>query len=327
MANETYLGNVIGFDPKAEEFVVGTHDKKGNAVEASQVNYSVSEVDKLLSIIGASGKREDHEMLAAAIVEPIMQVVPFIESFAPVFLMDQPYSEIEDNRVPVEVIHSIAFEAHPEGGPAYIKAGYQWYRPTFRGPYTHGLIVPWKELKFAGWNFLARHMKRAAEAIARKVDNLAKVAIENAIPAGHAHTVSGGAMTKTAFDAVIKAQAQIGFPVKRVLINAGTIMDMATFVYPVGNFMPEKEQRELLTNLFIKNYAGVDFYINPFVPTNVVYFGGSPDQIGWRQVRGQMTNVSDMDLDRQADKYLLLSPEYACYVQNAQSLATLTITA
>jgi hypothetical protein len=73
------------------------------------------------------------------------------------------------------------------------------------------------------------------------------------------------------------------------------------------------------------NYGGAEWYVNPFVPTDVLYFGGSPNQIGWRQIKGSQQTASDVDITRKRDLHVILDSEYSHYVGNAYTLAKLTI--
>ena len=83
------LSSAIGFDYHGGKgkFVIGTHDAKGNKLDASVARpYTESDVDKLLATLGESGDvKGDHQLLAAQIVEPIMNVVPYLELWNPVF--------------------------------------------------------------------------------------------------------------------------------------------------------------------------------------------------------------------------------------------------
>ena len=287
------LNTVVGYDFRKGNFVIGSHDIEGKEVKGNDVKASVynqADVDAFLagfanaSAVGEMGFRQAHEMLGQTIMEPILQVVPYKEIYAPVFFQDWPIGYIEDNAIPVEDTVSIAWETHQNGEVQFVSSGYSWTRPGFV-TYDTGIEVKWEALKKAGWNFLSRQMSRATEDLARKRDVLAKAALDAAILASHGYNVTGGALTKAAVDAVIRDQASIGFPVQRVLVNPGTLMDMATFTWGgTGYFIPPEEARELLRTLHIMNYGGAEWYSNPFVPTDVLYFGGAPNQIGWRQV-------------------------------------------
>src|SRR3990167_6143399 len=98
----------IGYDFSADIFTYGTHTLDGKkrdgkaGLEASV--YNQADADAFLAAFARGGlnSREEHLLLAQTIVEPIEQVVPYVEMYSPVFFMTQPYGEIEDNRIPVE---------------------------------------------------------------------------------------------------------------------------------------------------------------------------------------------------------------------------------
>jgi hypothetical protein len=324
------LTDVMGYNFKQGEYVIGSHDLKGNEVKASVsangLSYSRADVDALLASLDTGDAKENHQMLAAQIVEPIMQVVPFVESYNPVFFQDAAYGDLEDNSIPVEDLPVLAFQTHQDGAVLFTRAGYSWTRPEFT-TWDTGIEVSWRMLKKAGWNFLSRQMQYATWALARKRDAAAKSVLDAAIPTAYKYTVSGGKLTKTSLDTVLKAKASIGFPVRRVLINSGTIMDMATFTWPTGLYLPDAEARELIKNLYIGNYGGADFYINPFVPTDYVYFGGLPAEIGYHQTMGAVSAASDVDITNKLDKHAIYDCDHAWYVGNTWTLATLQITA
>jgi hypothetical protein len=316
------LSEVVGYDftAKGGRFVVGTHDIKGNKIEAS---YQEAEVDALLAEM-SHGSKGDHEMLAAQIVEPIMQVVPYLELYD-TFFMPQSFGPTEDNSIPVEDLPAVAFDTTLTGAVMYVRPGFSWTRPEFQ-TWDAGIEVAWATIAKAGWNFLARQMNYASWELARKRDKMLKGLLDAAVPAASAYTVSGGKLTKTALDGVLKAQSAMGFPVRQVLINSGTIMDMATFTWPTVLYLPDAEARELIKNLYIGNYGGADFHINPFAKTDWVYFGGTADQIGYHQVRGAMSAASDVDITNKVDRHAIYDAEHSGYVGNAYSLATLQIT-
>jgi len=321
------LSNIIGYDFHKGQFVIGSHDKAGNKLEASV--YSTADVEAYLKEMGAGGGslKEWHEMLGQTIVEPIEQVVPYKEIYAPIFFQDVTYGETEDNSIPVEDTVAMAFETHQDGEVLFVRSGFSWTRPDFT-TWDTGIEVPWAALRKAGWNFLERQMRRAAETLARKRDELGRNVLIAAIPASHEYNVTGGALTKAGVDKVLQDQADIGFPVQRVMINPGTLMDMATFTWGgTGYFIPPEEARELLRTLHITDYGGAEWYSNPFYPTNEVLFGGAPSQIGWHQMRGTVNNASDVDIRRGHDLHAIRDAEHAFYVGNTFTLARIRISA
>ena len=316
MAN-VVLAEAIEFDKTNGIFVIAEdHDAKAIDHMLREIAYESAAGYDL---------RETHEMLAQNIVEPIRQSVPYIEMYA-MFFQSQTYGQLEDNSIPIEDIPTVAWETHRDGQIAFVRANYRWTRPEFT-TFDVGIEINWTDLKRAGWNYLRRQMLYATENLARKRDVKSKAVVDAAIPAGHAHTVSGGSLTRAGLKAVLKAALQIGFPMTQCLVNSGTVTDMAEFTLPTGQVMPEREQRDLLSNLFLREYGGCNFYTNPHAETAKLYFGGPATGIGWQQKRGTMQTVSDVDIRKKLDLHAILDQDHAWYVGNAYNLRTLEITA
>ena len=322
----TKLSELIGFDKQTAQFVLGTHNLKGEAsnhLQASELPELSKEVAALLAGIRATG---EHEALAAAMVDPIEQVVPYVEQFG-VFFQETNYGVLEDNSIPVENIPTIAWQTHPEGAVLYARAGYSFTRPDFV-TFDTGIEVPWATLEKAGWNFLSRQMSRAMQDLARKRDNVARVVLEAATPVGSNYSVAT-TMTKASVDTIMRAKAAIGFPVSQILINPSRMMDMsnaAGWTWGNGFFMPPDAAKNILTTLHLGYYGGANWYTNPNANVNKVYFGGQPAQIGWHQTRGSVKSASDIDITNKLDKHVMLDQEHAWFVGNTWTLATLDIT-
>ena len=310
--------------PRPEGQVLGT----GNFVLAS--GYTPKDVDEFLAEItklAGSDARYQHELLGQQIIEPIQQVVPYVEVYTPVFFMDVNYGDLEDNRIPIEDTVAMAWETHGDGEVQLVRVGsVTWTRPDFQR-FNTGIDVPWDALKVAGWNFLARQMKRAAEALARKRDGIVQYVLDAAITANSGHFPAvATSMTKSSVDAVIKAAVAIGFPIRRAVVNAGVITDMASWLPSTTLAQyPQAIGESLLTNLYWSNYGNIEWYVNPFASSSYVYFGGTPDQIGWHQTRGQMATYSDIDIIRRRDIHTIEDPFHAWYVGNAYTLYRLNI--
>jgi hypothetical protein len=318
------LKNLIGFDPMTGAYSIGEKDLKGNKLTASAA-YTVAEVDKLLASVGMGGVQADHIALAAALVEPIEQTVPYFEIYN-VFYMEAGYGPLEDNSIPVEDIPVMAWETGYDSAVLYTRAGYSFTRPTFQ-TWDTGIEVQWDSLKKAGWNFLARQMRKASEALARKRDAVARQALITSITAqsGHDYTVAT-TMSKASVDTILTDAARIGFPVTRAVINPARLMDMATFTYPTGFLLPSERANEILTTLMITKYGGVDWFANPHVPVNEILFGGPAEVIGWHQTRGALSQASDVDITNKVDKHAMYDAEHGWYVGNGLTLRRLTIT-
>lgn len=321
----TKLHELIGFNKG--NFVIGSHDLSGherNGVTAAMINDWSRDVSGIIRSI-SDMTPEDHSALAAAVVEPISKLIPYSEMYG-IFFQDATYGELEDNAIPVEDVVAIAWETHQDGEAYPVRSGFSWTRPGFTTLDT-AIELPWHLLRKAGWNVFARQMQRATENLARLRDAKAKGILEAALLPSHIVTVSGGALTKAAVDTVVKGAADIGFPVMRALVNPGTLKDMTDFVWPTGVFLPEKRVEQLIQNLFLTNYAGIEWYVNPNFPTNQVMFSGMPSVVGWHQLRGGVRNANQTDVRNKLDFYLIEDAENAWFVGNELSLWQIKITA
>lgn len=302
--------------------------EEGNYVLAS--DYGPKEIDQMLRSIAYEtmagySLQQTHELLAANIVEPIRQSVPYFEMYNR-FFVEQTFGQLEDNSIPIEDIPTVVWETHRDGAVAFVRANYRWTRPEFT-TFDTGIEINWTDLQKAGWNYLSRQMQYATENLARKRDVKAKAVLDAAIPAGYAATVSGGSLTRAAVKSLLQDAMQIGFPMTQCLANPGTLSDMADWTFPSGSSIPEREQRELMTTLFLGNYGGCNFYTNVHASTTFLYFGGPASGIGWQQKRGSLKTASDVDIRRKIDIHAVYDQDHAWYVGNAYNLRTLEITA
>jgi len=316
------LSDLIGFDKKTDRFVIGTHDLNGNTVQGS--TFGQRDVDSMLAEM-YQWSRDDHIALAQTILPPIEKVVPYVEQY-PIFFMPQAYGELDDNSIAVEDTVAIAWETHQDGAARPVRSGYSFTRPGFL-TYDTAIEVPWAMTRKAGWNFLERQMRRAAEELAKKRDQKARDIFVAALLPSHVVTVSGGLLTKAGLNTVVKNAADIGFPVQRALVNPGTLKDFADFTWPVGVNLPDSRVEQLLRTLYIADYAGIAWYTNPFTPTDRVKFSGDPSQVGWHQTRGGVRNSSDVDMLNKRDLYLIEDQEHAWFVGNDATLWEIRITA
>lgn len=283
------------------------------------------EIDKMLASIAGSGDgvQAQRQQFAAAMVEPIMQIIPYVELYSR-FFMPVQYQYGEDNALPVEDnLVLVAYSSHPQTGVFYTKPGYQFTRPTFQ-TWTTGAKIPWNLMQVAGWNVLSRQMNYLAWEMAKKRDTAAKVVLDAAIPASHKLTATG-ALSKSGVDEVIRRSNQIGFPVRQALINPSRLMEMQSWTWTSGVLFDQDLSKQLITNLYYGNYGGLDWYAHPNVPVGTVYFAGSPDQIGWHQMRGTPRNDSAVDITNGVDLYTFRDQEHSWYVQSGLSLYSITI--
>jgi hypothetical protein len=290
------------------------------------------DVDDLLSMVARSTNKDDHIALGAAIIPPIEQVVPYVEMFD-IFLKTVFYGDLEDNRIPVEKdVIGMSWQTHASGEVLFTQPGYLWTRPDFI-EWDTGIEINWRTLRKAGWPVLERALRRAAEALARDRDAQKQTAIDTAVTAlaGHAQTVSGGALTKSSVDTIIQDAAEIGFPITTALVNPGRFMDMAVAAGwtwgSTGFRLPERIGEQLVTKLFFDGYGGIRWYMSPHASTSYVYFGGPPSETGYHQQRGQLTSASDVDIVRKVDLHTIMDAEHAVYIGNSYRLWRLQITA
>lgn len=325
LAEEIQLSEVIKWerDPKTQI---------GNFVIASEAGLTPSDVDQLLQHYGSgtgNDLKAEHAALAAALVEPILQAVPY-KRWTNLFYSPLTYEALEDNRIPVEFYTTTAWQTGPDSQVNVVRPGFAWTRPDF-SEYSTGIEMPWSVVEKSGWNILARMMQRASEEIARKIDIQAQAALDVAIDAtaGLGSVVSGGLMTKAGVDAIIKAAQALGFPMVRAAINSGTVTDMSS--WSGGPFynaaLPPDATRQILQTLYLGTYGGVEWFASPFVPTNFVYFGGPAEGIGYEQIRGAGKTASDVDIRKRFDFHIIISPEEAFYVGNSLNLRRLRIAA
>jgi len=338
MPNEAKLKSLIGYDFRRGEFTIGRHRLDGHELNANEMKASyggaspheaMQEVNAFLARYAPGGgatNAERHDLIAA-VMEPIAQVVDYMQMYD-IFFQPWQLAEGEDNKIPLEDIVALAWETHEDSSVLYVRPGYLWTRPDFV-TYDTGVEIHWDLMNRAGWNVLARQMKRAAENLARKRDEFLKGILEAAYLPAAITSVAGGTITKAAVDAVLVAQAKIGFPITQALINPGILMGMGSFNWNggtnVGLVLPPEVANDILRTLVFMNYGGVTWYSNPFAPTTQVVFSCAPSYIGFHQTMGEMKSASDTDITDKVDRHAIYDQYHAAYVQNPYALAKLTI--
>lgn len=321
------LNQLIGFDFAKGEFVLGTHSIRGTKLEASAFPATLeADVNTFLSRFGPGGgaSMAEREGLVASLLEPIYIVIDYVEMYG-MFFQEQPVADGEDWKVPIEDIVVLAWETSPDQAVLYTRPGYSFSRPSFKS-FDTGIEINWDTMSKAGWNVLARAMKYAAMALARKRDELLRGVLVAGILASHEYNVAGGTITKASIDQILIAQATSGFPVTQALINPGIMMGMGAFTW--GNtsfFLPPEVANELLRTLLFMNYGGVAWYTNPLAPTTEVIFSGAGTTLGWHLVRGSMKTASDVDITQKVDRHAMYDAEHGAVLLNPYPLARLRI--
>lgn len=313
------LKDIIKYDPKTDNFVI------------AHATLTVNDVNELLAEIAARGGANEIDQLmalATTVIEPIDTALPykliFTEFYNPITIGD-----LEDPSLPVESqVMAIAFEVHPESEVFFVRPSLEWYRPTLK-EYSTGIEMPWKLMRRAGWNVLNREMKRATDAIARRIDTEARNALDAAAlaTAGYATYETAATLQKATVDGLVKAAHAAGFPMVRAAINSGTVTDMVGWTTGVFNAnLPEREAREMLQTLHLGEYGGINWYSSPFVRPRFIYFGGDQQRTGWHLTRGQVITSSDVDIRLGTDLHAIRSAEHAFYVDNGYNTRRVQIT-
>ena len=289
--------------------------------------FDTAQVDTMLASLAVGGESfvAERQRFAAALMEPIMQMVPYLSIYDR-FFMPVTITQGEDNAIPVEdQLLGVGWASHPQTGVAYVRPGYLYTRPDFT-TWSSGLEIPWNLMAKAGWNVLQRQMNYTMWDLAKKRDAVAKAVIDAAVPASHQTTVAT-TLTKAAVDAILISSAQIGFPVKQAVINPGILMSMQGWTWGgTGFFIPPERAQELLDNLFISTYGNLKWYASPYVPVDKVYFAGDSNQVGWHQTKGTPRKDSDVDITKGIDLHTLREAEHSYYVGTGLSLWTISIT-
>lgn len=287
-------------------------------------------LESLMRATGLSGERRDHVAMGQALIEPIRKIADYIE-WAKIFFTDVSIAPGQDNRIPVDDYTVVGFYSSPDGQVLYTRPGRQYTRPDFTGIRV-GLELGWDDMAEAMWNVQARKMLEAAEELARKRDTLARDAFDAAVTSisGHTATVAS-TLTKASVDAAFKAQAAIGFPIKRIAINTGTLIDMTTWVTSAATsnamwLLTDRAAEDIKNRLYISNYGGAAWFASWTVPSNYVYMSGDPDKVGYRQFKGGIRAASDIDIDKGVDKHRW-DQKLAMYVGNPYNLYRIQITA
>lgn len=299
----------------------------GNPVLASS---ELDEVSRLMAEVGQDVSRELHQLVGQGVRAPIRQMAEYRE-WASLFFQGWQLGFNEDNKIPVDEYIAMAWETHPEAQVLLVRPGVKWTRPDFTMIDT-AMELPWDTLRAAGWPILQRKMQECAEELARKRDSMGQAVLDTAVTglSGHTFTVAAVGtvkITKASIDEIFQDAAEIGFPIRRVAINAGTVLAMRSWTGSSFGMQALTDEmiRALVTRGFIGEYGGADWYAHHSVPAAYVYFGGAPADIGYHQMKGGTRAVSDIDIINKTDIHTL-DEYHAYYVGNAYNLWRLQIT-
>jgi hypothetical protein len=286
-------------------------------------NWTTQELDDMVKRLAGSNPDllADRQAFSAGIIEPIQQIIPYLELYNRFFMQVQ-YDWGEDPKIPVEDLVNVSYATDRSGSIFYNKPGYYFTRPTW-STWTSGITMPWNLAAKAGWNVLARQMNYVAWDLARKRDAAALAIINAAVPAAHV-VAATTAITKANVDAVIKGSHQIGFPVKFAVVDPSVLMNMMAWTW----VMPQTSNevgKQLVDNLYYGQYGGVNWFTSPNASTSTVYFGGDPTQVGWHQQEGTPRNDSAIDITLGVDNYTFRDANHSWTIGSGLSLWEITI--
>jgi len=309
--------------PKNVTFAELVKVKDGNIIVAAE---NLPYIEKLMRQAGEDHNKDLHVLVGQGIREPIRQLAAY-KSWTDMFFAGYDVEPTQDNRIPVDDPIVPAWITHPEGEVLFVRPHTRWVRPDWIMIDT-GVEIPWDVMRAAGWPILRRKLTEAAEAMARIKDAAAQVLLNAAVTgiAGHVFAVAG-AITKVSIDAVFAAAATVGFPIRQVAINSGTVLAMRGWTGSTFGLesLPEAEVRNLLYQGYLGEYGGAAWYAHHSVPVNFAYFSGPPDQVGYHQRMGGTRVASDVDITQRIDLHTM-DEYHAWYVGNPYSLWRLQIT-
>jgi len=284
-------------------------------------------LDALVRQTGISNTVSDHEMLGAAMADPIRQVADYA-SWTNLFFMHQNIGPTEDNRIPVDSYLALGFYTSPTGQIMYTRPGRAYTRPDFTA-ISVGIEIGWDTQAEAGWNLLARKQLESSEELARKQDALARTALDAAITASGntTATAAGGVLTKAAVDTALAAMAARGFPAKIVVANSADAMDMTNWTLANSLLRWNPEQvTALTTSLYWATYGGADWFVSPWAPASTIYMSAGPEKTGYHQMKGGIQTASDINITKRIDLHTWYKRS-AYHVANDYALHTITVTA
>lgn len=264
--------------------------------------------------------------VSQVILPPIQKVAPYLE-WTQHFLAPRPEGPDDHVRIALDEYTAVAFMASPDGGIEYVRP-YREYTTLSWRMIRAGLEIPWDADSW-GWDMIGKKMMEVAEEFARKRDGVRRPLLDAAAisQAGHIPTVATS-LSKASVDSIIQSAATAGFPVTLVAINTGTMMDMSGWTLPANSMIsgavPERVGNDILTRLFTPGYGNVMWIANHTVPSDYLYFGAPPAQVGWR-LEGPTRSASDVDIDNDLDRHNWRQ-QVAAYVGGSHRIWRLQIT-
>ena len=287
-------------------------------------------IDAQLRRVGLSGDVSQHKMLADMIIPPIRLVAEYQE-WTRMFFEQKNIGPMDYVRIAQEEPGVIALYTSPNGQVYFTRPGITTYVSPSYLMIDSGLEIGWDDMASAGWDVLGRKVLETGEEFARKRDAQGQSFLDAAAAAvsGHAATVSGGVMTMAAVDAIFKAASTAGWDITQIAINSATVMDMKSWVWGSAQhlWMQPTNDQLVLQKFYASNYGNAAWYAFRSVPTNYVYFSGTPAQMGSkRYLQGGTRTASDVDIKKRVDLYTW-DEKWGHYIENTYPLWRLEITA
>jgi len=285
------VAELYKYDPQRGELIITAAGKQ--------------QINALLRRVGRSTDVNMHHQLAAALIEPIRKIAPYVE-WTQTFFVQRNLKDGEDPALPLDDYTCAAFYTGPTGQALFTRPGRRYFRPDFT-MIDVGLAIGWDDMANAGWDVLARKQVECAEELARKRDALAQAVLDAAVSsvAGHTPTVASS-MTKAAVDSIFASANAAGWQITQVVINTGRAMDMTSWTWPADGMWltgPERGE-EILRQGYISNYGGAAWIARHTVPSNYVYFSVAPSMVGVKTQLGDTRTASDVDIYKKEDHYV-----------------------
>jgi hypothetical protein len=314
-------------------------------IQDGQVLLEAADEQALMSLLRSAtlGRNADElRAFGALVTEPISTVADY-EEWADRLFVPRGIGVNDDPSIPLEEYNLTAFYSSPEGRWKKSRVGWLNVRPEF-SIIESAFEIFWGDLERATWNVIGNKIMRTGQEMARKRDQLAFGVIQAAANSvGQVVNTTGGALTRASVDAMFKRAAASGFPIKRVIANHATLMDMrsagffsfdAAGRFPMGMLPPERAQ-ELMDKGYIANYGGAEWYgtlglspgtLNASAQVGsdaaVIIYTSGPDRLGYNVTRGQTHQYTDMSIEDRVNRYYFdesrfyyITNPYAVWVQ------------
>ena len=276
-------------------------DRNGKlTIEASKRE----ELENLMHLAFATPDMEQMKALASQEVALMVNTVADYIEYGSWLLTPREIGVNDDIKLIKKRYDVQAFQTSVDGRALITRAGYL----TDYFSYVDidcGFEVLWADLASAPFDVLASKIQEAGEAMAKKRDALLIATVDAAVSglSGHEPTVADY-LTKASIDSVVKTAAALGTSIKRAVVNAGTILDMATSNFGTWPFpnLPESRVEELVTKGWFA-YGGIDWKISHTAPATKVYFTGDPANTGLTVRKGPLGAASDINIYNRTNVY------------------------